>query len=249
MRQAGAEDGGRAQRGDRHHRAQQRRRHRLAAAATLQRVRIPISAWRAGPPRPRPGLPDGGRARCRRLRAAAAGRRAWRTAGQADTAVTAASTASTPSGEDNGSTTNCPARERPAGPRPRASAGTAASPASRAPRRRPRRSGARAQVNQHELAGQHAKRRQGMVIGPLRDRLPGDRLPDDRQRGQRGQAGQHIPADDLRPDRARDRVRGSYPGRWCRRMRPASAPAIKAAAGRPHRAAAARRRGDSSAAR
>ena len=35
------------------------------------------------------------------------------------------------------------------------------------------------------------------MIGPLGGRLPGDGLPDDRQRGQRGQAGQHVPADDL----------------------------------------------------
>ena len=40
------------------------------------------------------------------------------------------------------------------------------------------------------------------MIGPLRGRLPGNRLPDDRQRGECGQAGQHVPADRLRPDGA-----------------------------------------------
>ena len=47
------------------------------------------------------------------------------------------------------------------------------------------------------------------MIGPLRGRLPGDRLPDHDQRRQRGQAGQRVPADDLRPDRALYRVGGS----------------------------------------
>ena len=46
------------------------------------------------------------------------------------------------------------------------------------------------------------------MIGPLRGRLPGGRLADDGQRRQRGQAGQHVPADDLGPDRALHRAGG-----------------------------------------
>jgi hypothetical protein len=40
------------------------------------------------------------------------------------------------------------------------------------------------------------------MVGPLGGRLPGHRLPDDRQCRQRGQASKHVPADHLRPDRA-----------------------------------------------
>ena len=46
------------------------------------------------------------------------------------------------------------------------------------------------------------------MIGSFGGRLPGHRLPDDRQRGQGGQAGQHVPADDLRADRGLYRVGG-----------------------------------------
>ena len=46
------------------------------------------------------------------------------------------------------------------------------------------------------------------MIGPFGGRLPGHRLPDDRQRGQGDQAGQHVPADDLRMDRGLHRVGG-----------------------------------------
>ena len=46
------------------------------------------------------------------------------------------------------------------------------------------------------------------MIGPLGGRLPGGGLPDHGQGGQRGQAGQHVPADDLGPDRVLDRPGG-----------------------------------------
>ncbi len=64
------------------------------------------------------------------------------------------------------------------------------------------------QGDRDELAGPQAHRGQGRMIGPLGGRLPGDRLPDHGQGGQRGQAGQHVPADDLGPDRVLDRARG-----------------------------------------
>ena len=68
------------------------------------------------------------------------------------------------------------------------------------------RHGAR-QIGQHELARGQAQRGQRPVVGALGDRLPGDGLRGHRQRGERSQCRQHVPAGDLRVDRRAGGVR------------------------------------------
>ena len=59
-----------------------------------------------------------------------------------------------------------------------------------------------------ELPRAQAQRGQHLVVRALRAGLPGQRGPDYRDGGQRGQPGQHQPADRLRVDRGGDRGRG-----------------------------------------
>ena len=141
-------------------------------------------------------------------RSAAARTRAARSAGSTPSTSTTATVASAPR-PSTGASKASPG----AGSASRASPIGASGDSSMASRDPAGRTGHRhdqgAQHDPHgELPGAQAQRGQYRVVGALRAGLPGQRLPDDRDRRQPGQRGQHPPADRLRVDRGGDRDRG-----------------------------------------
>ena len=168
VRQAGAEHGGRAQRRHRHHRAEQRRAHRLPIPAPFERMPDPDQRGgrqaghgpRPGPP-PRP--PEAPTARGDR---AAAGHDAPRARPTPRSRRPARPARRAAGRRDR--RTSCPAtgtaiRASPTGVSGDTSTASSTAPAAPATPI----SSARSQGGRHELAGPHAQRRQGRVIGPL----------------------------------------------------------------------------------